>query len=172
MIPSGLSGIRVFGLLAAASAWGAAPVLRIEGIAGRDGISKPAVEFSIEDLRAMPRVTVLVRTGNDQHKFEGVDVAELLKRAGQPQGAEVRGPILSRLILITAHDGYRAVFSLPELDPAFTDTQAVLADRMDGADLPVRDGPLRLVLPKEKRESRWIRMVERIEIRSLPEPVR
>jgi DMSO/TMAO reductase YedYZ molybdopterin-dependent catalytic subunit len=69
---------------------------------------------------------------------------------------------------VTAHDGYRVVFSLPELDPAFSDGRALLADRMDGQPLSAHDGPLRLVLPSEKREARWVRMVERIEMLSAP----
>jgi hypothetical protein len=89
-----------------------------------------------------------------------------------PQGEEVRGPLLSKYLLVTAHDGYRAIFSLPELDPAFTETHALLADRMDGEALTSREGPLRLVLPSEKRETRWVRMVEKIELLAAPDPVR
>jgi DMSO/TMAO reductase YedYZ molybdopterin-dependent catalytic subunit len=48
----------------------------------------------------------------------------------------------------------------------------LIADRMDGQPLSAHDGPLRLVLPSEKRETRWVRMVERIEILSAPDPVR
>jgi hypothetical protein len=99
-------------------------------------------------------------------------VAELLHRAGLPQGEEVRGPMLARYILVSAHDGYRALFSLPELDPAFTDSRALLADKVDGQPLSAHDGPLRLVLPAEKREARWVRMVERIEILAAPDAVR
>lgn len=50
----------------------------------------------------------------------------------------------------TAHDGYRAGFSLPELDPPFSETRAIVADRMDG--------PMRLVPPSEKREPPWVRI--------------
>lgn len=156
-------------LLAASAAFAADPALRIEGVSGRDGAVKPAMELSLVELAAMPRVTVQGKThdGKD-HTFEGVAVAELLKRAGLPQGEDVRGPMLARYILVTAHDGYRAVYALPEFDPAFTDNRAIVADRMDGRPLDAHDGPLRLVLPSEKRESRWVRMVERIQILSAP----
>jgi hypothetical protein len=43
---------------------------------------------------------------------------------------------------------------------------------MNGQPLSPRDSPLRLLLPSEKRETRWVRMVERIEIQAAPEPVR
>jgi len=159
--------------LVAATAFAADPALRIEGIAGRDGVAKHALQFTLADIAAMPRTTVQGKThdGKD-HTFEGVAMAELLRRAGLPQGENARGPILARYILVSAHDGYRAIFSLPEFDPAFTDSRALLADKMDGQPLNDRDGPLRLVLPAEKREARWVRMVERIEILAAPDAVR
>lgn len=160
-------------LFLSAAAFAADPALRIEGVAGRDGVSKPALQLTLADLAAMPRVTLQGKTHDGkEHSFEGVAVAELLHRAGLPQGEEMRGPMLARYVLVSAHDGYRAIFSLPELDPAFTDGRALVADRMDGQPLSAHDGPLRLVLPSEKRETRWVRMVERIQILSAPDPVR
>jgi hypothetical protein len=160
-------------LFLATAAFAADPILRIEGISGRDGVARPAMNLSLADLEAMPRVTLKGKTHDGkEHAFEGVAVAEVLHRAGLPQGEDVRGPMLSRYVLVTAHDGYRAIFSLPELDPAFSDTRALLADRMDGQPLSPHDGPLRLVLPSEKRETRWVRMAERIEIQSAPDPLR
>jgi DMSO/TMAO reductase YedYZ molybdopterin-dependent catalytic subunit len=159
--------------LVAATAFAADPALRIEGIAGRDGVAKPAIQLTLAEIAAMPRTTLQGKTHDGkEHTFEGVAMAELLRRAGLPQGENVRGPILARYILVSAHDGYRAIFSLPEFDPAFTDTRALLADKMDGQPLNDRDGPLRLVLPAEKREARWVRMVERIEILAAPDAVR
>ncbi len=160
-------------LCLAATAFAADPALRIEGIAGRDGVVKPAQPFTLADIAAMPRTTLQAKThdGKD-HTFEGVAIAELLRRAGLAQADNVRGPMLVRYLVVSAHDGYRSVFSLPELDPAFTDNRALLADKMDGQPLSDRDGPLRLVIPAEKREARWVRMVERIELMSAPDAVR
>jgi DMSO/TMAO reductase YedYZ molybdopterin-dependent catalytic subunit len=159
--------------LLAAAAFAADPALRIEGVAGRDGVPKPALQLTLADIAGMSRTTLSGKTHDGkEHTFEGVAVAELLHRAGLPQGENVRGPMLARYILVSAHDGYRALFSLPELDPAFTDNRALLADKMDGQPLSAHDGPLRLVLPSEKREARWVRMVERIEILAAPDAVR
>jgi DMSO/TMAO reductase YedYZ molybdopterin-dependent catalytic subunit len=159
--------------LLAAAAFAADPALRIAGVAGRDGVPKPAMQLTLADIAAMPRTTLQGKTHDGkEHTFEGVAMAELLHRAGLPQGEEVHGPMLARYILVSAHDGYRALFSLPELDPAFTDSRALLADKMDGQPLSAHDGPLRLVLPSEKREARWVRMVERIEMLAAPDAVR
>ena len=151
----------------------AEPSLRIEGVSGRDGVVKLPLTLTLADLAAMPRVKVQVRThDNKDHTYEGVPLFEILTRAGVPSGEALRGTLLTRYLVMTAHDGYRVLFSLPELDPAFTDTHAFLADRMDGAPLPLQQGPLRLVIPGEKREARWIRMVERIDVLSAPESMR
>jgi hypothetical protein len=152
----------------------AEPVLRIEGAAGRDGVPKPPLELKSSDLAAMPRTVARVksRDGKTEHIYEGVLLTELLKRAGQPLGEELRGSLLSKYVLAIAHDGYRVLFSLPELDPAFTDSQVIVADKLDGKPLPDREGPIRIVIPSEKREARWIRMVETIEIAATPQPLR
>jgi hypothetical protein len=160
-------------LCLAVAAFAADPALRIEGVAGRDGVAKPTLQLTLADIAAMPRTSLKGKTHDGkEHTFDGVAMSELLHRAGLPQAEEVRGPILARYILVSAHDGYRALFSLPEFDPAFTDNRVILADKMDGQPLSDRDGPLRLVMPAEKREARWVRMVERIEILAAPDTVR
>ena len=142
--------------------------LRIEGAAGRDGVPIPATVLTLEDLAKLPRATAAVKG----RTYEGVSVSELLRRAKQPLGEELRGSLLSRFVVAIAHDGYRVVFSLPELDPAMTDSRILVADHMDGKPLPSREGPLRVIVPGEKHESRWIRMVEESRIMSAPEPIR
>ncbi|HLH16612.1 MAG TPA: molybdopterin-dependent oxidoreductase [Bryobacteraceae bacterium] len=160
-------------LLSALALPAAGPALVVEGAAGRDGTARPPLALTMEQLAAMPRVSVRVQTHDGQeHTYEGVPLAEILKRAGQPSGEDLRGKLLSRYVLATAHDGYRVVFALPELDPAFTDARALLADRVDGKPLAAPEGPLRIVIPAERRPARWVRMVEKIEILSAPEPPR
>ena len=59
-------------------------------------------------------------------------------------------------------DGYRAVYALAELDPVFTDDRALVVDTRDGKPLSGEEGPLRMLLPEEKRPARWVRQVKRI----------
>jgi hypothetical protein len=144
----------------------------VEGAAGRDGVPQPPLSLTIADLAAMPRQSVPAkdRAGN-QRVYEGVLLSDLLRKAGQPQGENLRGSLLSRYILATAHDGYHVLFSLPEADPEFNSAIILVADKVDGKLLPEKEGPLRLIIPAEKRESRWVRMLEKIEIASTPMPV-
>jgi hypothetical protein len=97
--------------------------------------------------------------------FEGVLVADVLKKAGVRQGKELRGEFLSLYLQVDAADGYRVIFSLPELDEAFTDRIVLLADRKDGKPLSEREGPFRIIVPDEKRAARWVRQVVALTIR-------
>jgi len=147
--------------------------LRIEGAAARDGIVKPALVVTEAEFNKLPRTTVTARDRDGkEHRYEGVLVAELLRRAGQALGDEMRGPVMQRYAVMTAHDGYRIVFALPELDPAFTNTPVLVADRMDGQPLSSRDGPFRIIAPSDKHPTRWLRTLEKIEILAAPEAVR
>jgi hypothetical protein len=136
-------------------------------------VLKPPLGLTLTDLAAMPRAKVQVRTHDNQdHTFEGVPLFEVLKRAGVPSGEALRGTVLTHYLMMTAHDGYRVLFSLPEIDPAFSNTHALLADHVDGAPLSLQQGPFRVIIPGENREARWIRMVEKIELLNALEPMR
>jgi len=67
-------------------------------------------------------------------------------------------------VLVKARDGYAAVLALPEFDAGFTDRVILLADRRDGHPLDAVEGPLRLVVPDEKRRARWVRQVIDIQV--------
>ena len=71
---------------------------------------------------------------------------------------------MASCLLVEATDGYRVVIALPELDPAFTDKQIVLAFLKDGKPLDDKEGPYRIVIPDEKRMARWVRQVTRLKI--------
>ena len=69
---------------------------------------------------------------------------------------------------VTGRDGYKAVFALAELDPAFQDNQVLVAISSDGKPLDEKLGPVRIVAPQDKRPARSVRMVTSIAIRRAP----
>ena len=97
---------------------------------------------------------------------------EILRRAGVPLGEALRGDALRFCVLVKAADGYKAAFSLAELDPAVTEKKVLLACRRDGKELDTVVGPLRLVLPDEKRHGRWVRRVTELEVIRLGGPAK
>jgi len=117
------------------------------------------------ELMTMPRTSVTVKQPDGRGvTHEGVLVAELLKRAGAPLGKALRGDAMATYVVATATDGYRVVFSLAELDPDFTGSDVMVADRTNGQPLLADQGPIRIVVPKDLAGARSIRMLERIEV--------
>ena len=123
------------------------------------------LSLSAEELAKLPRQTVQAK-GHDgvESQFEGVPLVEILAKAGVPTGKDLRGPAMALYVVVEAADGYRAVFALAELDPAFTDRVVLLADRRDGKPLSARDGPFQIIVPGEKKHARWVRQVIRLKV--------
>ena len=120
------------------------------------------------DIKTMPRTTVTLNEEGRDVKYEGVLVGELLKRAGAPLGRDLTGAAVATYVVAGAKDGYRAVFSLAELDPAFTGSEIIVADTVDGKPLFDYQGPLRIVAPRDRRGARGVRMLQTLEVVRLP----
>lgn len=110
-------------------------------------------------LAKVPRVTVSVRDHDTPAQFEGVPLGALLSSVGIQMGDKMKGPRLTETLLVEANDGYKVVFALAELDPAFATREIILADSRNGKPLDAKEGPLRIVAPGDKRPARWIRQV-------------
>jgi DMSO/TMAO reductase YedYZ molybdopterin-dependent catalytic subunit len=122
-------------------------------------VPKP-LKLSSDAVAKLPRQTVKAKDHNGvEAEFEGVALVDVLKEAGVKFGQDLRGPALATYLVVEASDGYRAVFALPELDPAFSDRVIILADRRDGKPLDGTHGPYQVIVPGEKRQARWVRMV-------------
>jgi DMSO/TMAO reductase YedYZ molybdopterin-dependent catalytic subunit len=128
-------------------------------------IDKP-MSLSLADLRGLPRQTLTVMNEHEKKEetYQGVPLAEILKRAGVPQGSALRGPALAIYVRAQGADGYAAVFALAELDSSVQDSGVLVADTLDGQPIPDKLGPLRLVAPHDKRPARWVRMLRTVTV--------
>ena len=70
-------------------------------------------------------------------------------------------------VVAEGSDGYRAAFSLAELDDDFAAEAVLIADSVDGQPLGSDQGPFRLVVPGDKRQGRWVRMLKSITVVNL-----
>jgi hypothetical protein len=123
------------------------------------------VVLSRADLEALPHVKVTVSEHSSAPvSLEGVTLRSVLEKAGVAFGESMKGKRLTNCLLVEAADGYRVVIALPELDPAFTDKQTLLAFLRDGKPLGEKEGPYRIVIPDEKRMARWVRQVTTLKI--------
>ncbi len=128
------------------------------------GAVKQPLTLTTEDLAKMPRASVKTSNNGLETVYEGVWLYEVLKRAGVPLDGELRGKALTNYLLVEAKDGYQVVFSVAEVDPAFTDSEMLLADKADGKPLVGSQGPFRLVVAKDKPGARSVRMLTKIEV--------
>jgi hypothetical protein len=113
------------------------------------------------EIEALPRTNAATSASDT---FAGVSLMALLEKTGFSLGGSLRGKRLASCLLVEAADGYRVVFALPEIDPAFTDKQIVLAYLKNGKPLDEKEGPYRVVIPDEKKMARWIRQVTTLKI--------
>src|SRR5262245_36727793 len=107
------------------------------------GEVETALRLSLEDLKAMGRQRAEVDVQGRRAIYEGVPLTEILRRAGVVVGrAPLRGKALTAAVVLTARDGFQAVFALAELDPALNEHRVVVADTRDGKALAADEGPL------------------------------
>ena len=116
------------------------------------------------DIESLEHVKVTTGAAGASATFEGVAVRALLEKAGVSFGESMKGKRMASCLLVEAADGYSVVLALPELDPAFTDKQVVLAFLKNGKPLDDKEGPYRIVIPDEKRMARWVRQVTTLKI--------
>jgi DMSO/TMAO reductase YedYZ molybdopterin-dependent catalytic subunit len=148
-------GLLASGLLLAQDA---PPTLQVTGAV------KQELTLTADDLAKMPRASVRTMNNGMETVYDGVWLHEVLKRAGVPQGGELRGKALAGYVLAQASDGYQVVFSLGEVDPAFIDNEILLADTANGKPLFGAQGRFRLVVPKDKPGARSVRMLTKLEV--------
>lgn len=123
------------------------------------------VTHTMSALKSMPAVSVRVRDELGSHaEYTGVPLSELLAASSVEFGKAVRGERLAEFVLISAADGYRVLFSIAEVDPAFRSRTILLCYGKGGSALPEKEGPLRLVVADEDRHARWVRQVTTIEV--------
>jgi len=120
------------------------------------------------DFAALPHKTVTAHNGhtNTDETYSGVPLTDLLAKYGAPTGMQLHGKPLSDYLVATGSDGYKAVLSLAETDPAFHSGHVIVADTMDGKPIGDKDGPFRLIVTEDKRPARCVRNLVSIELRA------
>src|ERR1700742_2172503 len=100
-----------------------ATLLTIDG-----DVAHPA-RLTAADLAKLPHLSAKAKEHDgSEATYTGVALVEVLKLAGVEFGENLRGKRLATYLVAEATDGYRVVYALPELDPAYTDKQILLVD--------------------------------------------
>jgi len=124
------------------------------------------LSFTATQFAALPHTNIKLMNPHDkkEHLYSVVSVRDLLAQAGAPLGDKLRGAALHDVVMVRCRDGYAVAFTLADFDDMFTARTIVLADREDGNPLADPVGPIRLIVPDDKKAARWARMVTKIEV--------
>ena len=154
--------LRSNAILAQSTSGPSAPATATIQVSGE--VTKP-LSLTLEALGKLKKteLTAKDRDGKE-HRYGGVTFADLLREVGVTMGPALRGENLAKYVLVEAADGYQAVFALPELDPEFAREGVLVAYQADGKPLPAGEGPIRLVVPADKKHARWVREVASIKV--------
>lgn len=122
------------------------------------------VPLDAATLAPLPRESLTATAHERTLHCEGIPLLALLHATGTMPAEPLRGAQLTRYVQADARDGYRAVYSLAELDPTLGNRKVFLVDRCEGKPLADDDGPLRLIAPEEARPARWVRQLKSITV--------
>jgi precorrin-4 methylase len=129
---------------------------RVTGAVARD--------LKLSDLKDYPRMEMMkkvvgVHMGyHGLHRYKGISLAKILEAAGA-------GNELTKAVVISAPDGYRALFSFGELFQSFKGRRIMLAESDNGKPLEgQRGGKYRIIVPEELVDDRDVLAVARIEV--------
>jgi hypothetical protein len=113
-----------------------------------------SAEWTPASLAALPHKTVTVVNEHTKayQSYSGVPLIDLLTRLGVPDNPHGLG--LKVYLVAVGADGYRVVYSLAEVNPAFQQAPVIVADTLDGKPLA---GNFQIVVTGEKGQSRWVR---------------
>ena len=158
-MPTGIE-LRASGSTKTATGGGFAQTITVSGAVQRPG------SFNVAALKNMPAVARQV----GRNHYQGVDLWYLLNTvAGIQAPAGAKDSSLTRYVVATASDGYQALFSLGELDPAFGGVPALVAYEIDGQPLD-RSGYARLLAPADARPGRSVANLVDLEVFVAPSP--
>jgi len=123
-----------------------------------------AKELKLSSLKDYPQMSMWKKVVglhmgyHGLHLYKGVSLAKVLESAGV-------GDELTKAVMISAPDGYRALFSFGELFQSFKGRRIMLAESVDGKPLKGRrGGKCRVIVPEELVDDRDVLAVDRIEI--------
>jgi molybdate transport system substrate-binding protein len=131
------------------------------------------LKLTVEDLKAnypsvKKEVTYLSGENSVSASFTGVLLVDILDSAQINLNADVKNDKLSIIIVGTATDKYQAVIAYGEIDPDFGNQPVMVAYEQDGKLIADKEGPIRLIVPGDKRGGRYVSGLVSLEVRDAP----
>lgn len=159
-------GLAAWLACAAATAAAASTAVVVSG-----AVDKPTT-FTAATLHALPQVTQTDTFASgatpQTHTWTGPTLWNVLAATGVQTTPGVKNDILDRYVLATGTDGYRVVYSLGELDPAFGNRAALVAtqETVNGKTAPIgSDGFARTTAPGDVKGGRYVSNLASLSVR-------
>ena len=125
--------------------------------------------FDLAALKALPAITETVGGTT----YVGVSLWDLLNTTtGIVTDPAVKNDVLDKFVVATGSDGYKALISMGEIDPAFGDQPDLVAYEADGTLLDT-NGFARLVVPGDVKAGRYVSNLINLQVFAatpVPEP--
>ena len=156
-------------LLACATATAAGPST---SIAVSGAVDKPTA-YTAARLAALPQVTqtdiFASGTTPQTHTWAGPTLWSVLDATGLQARPGVKNDLLNRYVLATGTDGYRVVYALGELNPAFGNRADLVAtqETIAGKTAPLTgDGLARVTAPGDVKGGRYVANLASLAVRA------
>jgi hypothetical protein len=122
-----------------------------------------SAEWTPAALAALPHTTLTLYNVHAKscQTYSGVPLMDLLTKLGVP--AKQHGKDLQLYLVAEGSDGYKAAYSVAEVNPDVHEGAVIVADTLDGKALP-GGGQFQLVAKGEKRPARWVRALVAIKV--------
>jgi hypothetical protein len=121
--------------------------------------------FTAADIARLRHVEV---SASKDRVYRGVPLADFLRLAGVIWEGKC-SPLLTCYVLVEAADGYRILFSIPEIDPGQCHKMVILADQCNGNPLPKAEGPYETIEQDAKQRGRWVHHATKVTlVQALP----
>ena len=142
-------------------------------VAVSGGVADPGV-YNLPDLTPITTETVTYSAGGApvSDTYTGIMLHSLLDVAGGVDVTSAKNDILSKFVVATGADGYKAAFSLGEIDPRFGDQPVLVATTDKAGQLGPNgsEGLARMVVPGDRAGGRYVSDLVDLHVGSLAEP--
>jgi hypothetical protein len=139
----------------------------------RGGVGDPGI-YNLPSLTPVSTLTATYTAAGTPvtDSYTGIKLWDLLTDAGGVTVTSTKNDILSKYVVATGSDGYKAVFSLGEINPSFGAQPVTVAYADTGGQLGPdgTDGLARMVVPGDIAGGRYVSDLVSLDVKSLPEP--
>jgi hypothetical protein len=137
---------------------GISPQLTLSGKVSDPTIVTPATLSALVKQTMTETATYISGAGSTTDQYTGVSLWNVIQDAGLVTDPSIKNDLLRYAVVATGSDGYRAIISLGEIDPAFGNQPDLVAYKDIKGQLGPNgaDGALRLIVPGDHAGGRYV----------------